>query len=354
MGTTDLALRFDPVYGPISKEFHENPGKFAEAFAKAWYKLTHRDMGPRKRCLGKYVPPEQIWQDPVPEGNANLSDADVTELKDLILKSGCSIPQLVRTAWASACTWRCTDHRGGANGARIRLSPQKDWPVNDPAELSNVLSSLEKVKSECGKDVSTADLIVIGGAAAIEAAAKAAGETVVVPFTPGRGDATDEQTDAESFAVLEPKADGFRNYLSEGACTHASAEAMLVDRAHMLNLSKAEMTVLVGGMRALGANAGESNTGIFTSTPGALTNDFFVNLLDMGTKWVPADTPGLFNGVDRESGDKKWEASRVDLVFGSNSELRALAEYYACDDSKSVFVNDFVKAWAKVMSNDMY
>ena len=354
MFTTDLALRFDPVYGPISKEFHENPGKFAEAFAKAWYKLTHRDMGPRKRCLGKYVPPEQIWQDPVPEGNANLSDADVTELKDLILKSGCSIPQLVRTAWASACTWRCTDHRGGANGARIRLSPQKDWPVNDPAELSNVLSSLEKVKSECGKDVSTADLIVIGGAAAIEAAAKAAGETVVVPFTPGRGDATDEQTDAESFAVLEPKADGFRNYLSEGACTHASAEAMLVDRAHMLNLSKAEMTVLVGGMRALGANAGESNTGIFTSTPGALTNDFFVNLLDMGTKWVPADTPGLFNGVDRESGDKKWEASRVDLVFGSNSELRALAEYYACDDSKSVFVNDFVNAWAKVMSNDMY
>jgi len=355
MFTTDLSLRFDPIYGPISKRFHENPGAFAEAFAKAWYKLTHRDMGPRKRLLGSYIPAEQIWQDPVPEGNANLSESDVSDLKQKILSgSGLSVPQLVRTAWASACTFRCTDYRGGANGARIRLGPQKDWAANDPAELSAALSALEKVKDESGKDISMADMIVLGGCAAIEEAAKASGETITVPFTPGRGDATEEQTDAESFAVLEPKADGFRNYLSDGACTYASAEALLVDRAHMLKLSKAEMTALVGGMRALGANAGGSTVGVLTATPGKLTNDFFINLLDMSTKWVPSGQDGIFNGVDRTTGAEKWKGSRVDLVFGSNSELRAIAEYYACDDSKGTFINDFVAAWAKVMNNDMY
>ena len=354
MYTTDLSMRFDPVYGPISKRFHENPGEFAEAFAKAWYKLTHRDMGPAKRCLGAYVAPEQIWQDPVPEGKS-ISDSDATELKELIMKgSGCSIPQLVRTAWASACTWRCTDYRGGANGARVRLSPQKDWAANDPADLAAVLAGLEKVKADSGKDVSMADMIVLGGCAAIEEAAKAAGETIAVPFKSGRGDATDEQTDGASFDVLEPKSDGFRNYLSDGACTYASAEALLVDRAHMLNLSKAEMTALIGGMRALGANSGNSTVGVLTASPGRLSNDFFVNILDMSTKWVPAGEEGLFNGVDRATGAEKWKGSRVDLVFGSNSELRALAEYYASDDSKSIFVSDFVAAWSKVMSNDLY
>jgi catalase-peroxidase len=355
MFTTDLSLRFDPIYGPISKRFHENPGAFAEAFAKAWYKLTHRDMGPRKRLLGAYVPPEQIWQDPVPAGNTNLSESDVSDLKQKILSSsGLSVPQLVRTAWASACTFRCTDYRGGANGARIRLGPQKDWAANDPAELSVALSALENVKANSGIDVSIADMIVLGGCAAIEEAAKSSGETITVPFTPGRGDATEEQTDAESFAVLEPEADGFRNYLSDGACTYASAEALLVDRAHMLKLSKAEMTALVGGMRALGATAGGSTVGVLTATPGKLTNDFFTNLLDMSTKWVPSEQDGIFNGIDRTTGAENWKGSRVDLIFGSNSELRAIAEYYACDDSKATFINDFVAAWTKVMNNDMY
>ncbi len=366
MFTTDLALKLDPVYGPISKRFHENPDQFADAFKRAWYKLTHRDMGPACRCLGGMAAPPQIWQDPVPAGTA-LTDAQVNELKAAIMACpvGASAPaKLVKAAWASAVTYRCTDHRGGANGARVALAPQKDWAANDPAELAEVVHALRGVQSAFSGTVSLADLIVLGGNAAIEAAAKAAGTDVTVPFTSGRGDATDETTDAASFAVLEPAADGFRNY--EGPAgpqspksRGARAEAMLVDRAHMLKLSKAETTVLVGGMRALNANSGGSQLGVLTARPGQLTNDFFVNLLDMGVQWGPADgsdDPDATEYVakDRASGEVKWRASRVDLVFGSNSQLRAIAEYYACDDSQGAFVADFANAWAKVMNNDRY
>ena len=355
MFTTDLAMRFDPIYGPISKRFYENPDQLSDAFARAWYKLTHRDMGPRKRLLGKYVAAEQLWQDPVPDPSHPLiGAAEIAELKGSIMKSGLSIGQLVRTAWASASTFRCTDYRGGSNGSRIRLAPQKDWAANDPADLAQVLQALGKIKANYGKPVSLADLIVLGGCAAVESAAKAAGEDVTVPFHPGRADALQEQTDVESFAVLEPTSDGFRNYQStEGLI--ASPEALLVDKAHMMSLTKAEMTVLVGGMRMLNANAANSQLGVFTAKPGALSNDFFVNLLDMSTKWSPAEgSDNVFEGRDRSTGSLKWKGSRVDLIFGSNSQLRAIAEYYACDDSKRAFVNDFVSAFAKVMTLDRF
>lgn len=366
MFTTDLALRMDPAYGPISKRFHENPDQFADAFARAWYKLTHRDMGPRARLLGSMVAPVQIWQDPVPDATfAPIGDAEIAELKASIIQtSGCSIGQLVRAAWASASSYRCTDHRGGANGARVRLAPQKEWAANDPAELAQTLAALGKVQAgfKGGNGVSLADVIVLGGCAAVEAGAKAAGfGDVVVPFSPGRTDATPEQTDAASFAVLEPVADGFRNYLAGAGAGRSSPgaapEALLVDKGHMLKLTKAEMTVLVGGMRVLDANAGNSQLGVLTKNPGSLSNDFFVNLLDMGTAWTPlggsADS-GIYEGRDRATGALKWQASRVDLVFGSNSQLRALAEHYACDDSKAAFVKDFAKAWGKVMNLDRF
>jgi len=356
MFTTDLALRFDPIYGPISKRFHENPDQFADTFARAWYKLTHRDMGPVSRLLGKYVAPEQLWQDPVGPSYHNsliINAVEIAELKDIIMESGLSIGQLVRTAWASASTFRCTDYRGGANGARIRLAPQKDWAANDPAELAQVLQAFEKIKGNYGKRVSLADLIVLGGCAAVEAAAKAAGQAVTVPFYPGRTDALQEQTDVASFAVLEPTSDGFRNHHSTKG--KASPEALLVDKAHMLSLTKAEMTVLVGGMRVLNANAGNSQLGVLTTKPGALSNDFFVNLLDMSTIWSPCDGAGnVFEGRDRSTGALKWIGSCVDLIFGSNSQLRAIAEYYACDDSKRIFVDDFVSAFAKVMNLDRF
>ena len=359
MLTTDLALREDPIYGPISKRFHENPEEFADAFAKAWYKLTHRDMGPISRCLGPLVPAEpQLWQDPVPAVDHELvDDADVAELKSKILASGLTVGQLVSTAWASASTFRGTDKRGGANGARIRLAPQKDWAVNNPSELATVLGTLEGVQSAFndaqsnGKRVSLADVIVLGGAAAIEQAAKAAGQDVQVPFSPGRTDATAEHTDEESFAVLEPTADGFRNYIGNGH-QRASSE-LLVDRAHFLNLTAPEMTVLVGGLRVLGANAGGSEVGVFTDRQGQLTNDFFVNLLDLGTTWQPSGTKGVYEGRNG-SGDVKWTGSEVDLVFGSNSQLRAIAEVYGCDDGQQAFVSDFVAAWAKVMNLDRF
>jgi catalase-peroxidase len=355
MFTTDLAMRYDPSYGIISKRFHENPELFADAFGRAWYKLTHRDMGPIARCLGNQVAPEQIWQDPVPLVSHQLiNEADAAELKRMIMQhSGCSVSELVKVAWGSASTYRCTDYRGGANGARIRLAPQNSWAANDPAELTKVLGALSNIQSAYSKKVSMADLIVLAGCAAIESAASAGGYNVTVPFTPGRTDASAEQTDAASFSVLEPHFDGFRNHHSSSG-TGASAEAMLVDKAHMLNLTKSEMAALVGGMRVLGANSGNSKLGVFTSTPGVLSNDFFVNLLDMDTKWVPSSDGSTFNGVDRESGASKWQGSRVDLIFGSNSQLRSLAEHYACDDSKPYFVRDFVNAWAKVMSNDRF
>jgi catalase-peroxidase len=360
MFTTDLALRTDPIYTPIAKRFHKNPGEFAEAFAKAWYKLTHRDMGPVSRCLGPLVPPPQLWQDPVPAVDHELiGGQDVAQLKAKILASGLSVSQLVTTAWASATTFRGTDKRGGANGARLRLAPQKDWEVNQPAELAKVLQTLAKIQKDFngsqtgGKKVSLADVIVLGGCAAVEAAAKKAGHDVQVPFSPGRTDASQEMTDVASFAVLEPTADGFRNYVRKGD-TRPTPE-LLVDRAHLLTLTAPEMTVLVGGMRVLKANFGQSELGVFTKRPGALTNDFFVNLLDMGTEWrKSSQCEHFYEGRDRRTGAVKWTGTAVDLVFGSNSQLRAVAEAYACDDSKKAFVRDFVAAWAKVMNLDRF
>ncbi|MGL4294397.1 MAG: catalase/peroxidase HPI [Aestuariivirga sp.] len=361
MLTTDLALRADPAYEKISRRFHKNPDQFADAFARAWFKLTHRDMGPKIRYLGPEVPAEDlIWQDPLPAVDHPLIDAkDVADLKARILATGLSVSQLVSTAWASASTFRGSDKRGGANGARIRLAPQKDWEVNQPAQLAKVLAALEGVQkafngSQTGKKrVSLADLIVLGGCAAIEKAAKAAGHEVTVPFTPGRSDATQEQTDVESFSVLEPIADGFRNYM-KGTYT-VSAEELLVDKAQLLRLTAPEMTALVGGMRALGANAGTSPHGVFTKTPGTLTNDFFVNLLDMGNAWkATSAAEDVFELRDRKTNALKWTATRVDLVFGSNSQLRALAEVYGSSDGKAKFVTDFVAAWNKVMNLDRF
>jgi catalase-peroxidase len=358
MLTTDLSLRMDPSYAKISKRFHENPQEFADAFAKAWFKLTHRDMGPVSRYLGPLVPAEPLpWQDPVPAVDHELiGEQDIAALKAKILASGLSISQLVTTAWASASTFRGSDKRGGANGARIRLAPQKDWEVNQPAELAKVLSTLEAIQKDfnsAGKKVSLADLIVLGGCTAVEAAAKKAGQNVKVPFSPGRTDASQEQTDEHSFAVLEPAADGFRNYLRKGH--EGSAAELLVDRANLLTLTAPEMTVLIGGLRALDANFGHSKHGVFTNRPGTLTNDFFVNLLDMNTKWQKSATSeGVLEGHDRATGKLKWTGTLVDLVFGSNSQLRALVEVYACDDSKEAFVKDFVAAWNKVMNLDRY
>ena len=361
MLTTDLSLKADPAYAEISKRFYENPAEFADAFAKAWYKLTHRDMGPRTRYLGALVPEEpQLWQDPVPDVDHELIDEqDIAALKGTILESGRSISQLVSTAWASAATFRGTDKRGGANGARIRLEPQKDWEVNNPTELEQVLQTLEAIQNEFngsqsdGKQVSLADLIVLAGCAAVEAAAKKAGIEVEVPFSPGRTDALQAQTDVESFAVLEPTADGFRNYLADGH--EGTAEQLLVDRAQMLTLTAPEMTVLIGGLRALDTNVCESGFGIFTKRPETLTTDFFVNLLDMNTEWLPSSTSeNVFEGRDRSTGEVKWMGTRVDLVFGSSSQLRAVAEVYACDDSQEAFVRDFVAAWNKVMNLDRF
>jgi len=356
MTTADLSLRFDPAYEKISKRFHENPDQFADAFARAWFKLTHRDMGPKSLYLGPEVPKEElIWQDPVPAGTA-LSDGDVSTLKSKIMASGLSVSELVSTAWASASTFRGSDKRGGANGARIRLAPQKFWAVNDPAQLGKVLGVLETIQKEFnagGKHVSLADLIVLGGCAAVEQAAKDAGHTIAVPFTSGRGDASQEQTDVESFSVMEPQADGFRNYQKK--TYRVPAEEMLVDRAQLLTLSAPEMTVLVGGLRVLGANTGGSKHGVFTDRVGQLTNDFFVNLLDMGNAWAPkSGEEGIYGSHDRTTGDRKWTGTRVDMVFGSNSQLRALAEVYAQADAKEKFVKDFVKAWAKVMDLDRF
>ncbi len=359
MLTTDLALRFDPAYEKISRRFMENPDQFADAFARAWFKLTHRDMGPRARYLGPEVPAEElIWQDPIPAVNHKLVDAqDIAALKSKILASGLPISQLVATAWASASTFRGSDKRGGANGARIRLAPQKDWQVNQPKQLAEVLKTLESIHSEfnsaqtSGKKVSLADLIVLAGCAAIEQAAKTAGHAVSVPFSPGRMDASQDQTDVETFAPLEPAADGFRNY--QRARFAVSAEELLLDRAQLLTLTAPEMTVLIGGLRVLNANVGQSKLGVLTKRPESLTNDFFVHLLDMGTTWK-ATSDGVFEGRDRKTGAPKWTASRVDLVFGSNSQLRALAEVYGCADSQEKFVHDFVAAWNKVMNLDRF
>jgi catalase-peroxidase len=355
MLTTDLALRLDPIYAPISKRFHENPRELADAFARAWYKLTHRDMGPLSRYLGPLVPKETlIWQDPVPPvDHALIGERDVAALKAEILASGLSISQLVTTAWASASTFRGSDKRGGANGARISLAPQKDWEVNQPAELAKTLEKLRAIQKGFNKKVSLADLIVLGGDVAIEEAAKKAGHDVSIPFSPGRTDASQAQTDVHSFAVLEPVADGFRNYLRKGHQT-LPAEELLVDRAQLLRLTAPEMTVLVGGLRALNANFGQSKHGVFTNRPATLTNDFFVNLLDMKTKWEPSSSEGVYEGRDRATGEVKWTGTRIDLIFGSNSQLRAIAEVYACDDSKEVFVKDFAAAWTKVMNLDRY
>jgi catalase-peroxidase len=354
MLTTDLALRMDPAYEKISRRFLEHPDQFADAFARAWFKLTHRDMGPIARYLGPLVPKETlIWQDPIPAANqAAISDADVTALKAKILASGLSVSQLVTTAWASASTFRGSDKRGGANGARIRLAPQKDWEVNQPAQLKTVLQKLEAVQKDSGKKVSLADLIVLGGCAAIEKAAKDAGVDVKVPFTPGRMDASQDQTDVESFAPLEPRADGFRNYISSKQQFMQPEEA-LVDRAALLRLTGPEMTVLLGGLRVLGANAGGAKHGVFTIKPGTLTNDYFVNLLDMSTDWH-ATGENTYEGRDRKTKAAKWTATRVDLIFGSHSQLRAFAEVYGCSDSKEKFVKDFVAAWTKVMNADRF
>ncbi len=361
MLTTDLSLRMDPAYEKISRRFYEHPDQFADAFARAWFKLTHRDMGPIARYLGPLVPKETlIWQDPIPAVNHPLiDDKDTAALKAKILGSGLTVSQLVATAWASASTFRGSDKRGGANGARIRLSPQKDWDVNEPKQLASVLAKLEAIQKEFnasatgGKKVSLADLIVLGGNAAIEKAAKAAGTDVKVPFTPGRMDASQQQTDAESFAPLEPRADGFRNYIG-GKQQFMAPEEALVDRAQLLTLTAPEMTVLVGGLRVLGANAGGSKHGVFTKQPETLSNDFFVNLLDMGTQWQPAGADGLYEGRDRKTKAVKWTGTRVDLIFGSHSQLRALAEVYACADAKEKFVKDFAAAWAKVMNADRF
>jgi catalase-peroxidase len=361
MLTTDLALRFDPAYEKISRRFHENPDQFADAFARAWFKLTHRDMGPRARYLGPEVPAEALlWQDPIPAVDHKLIDSkDIAALKAKILASGLSVSQLVSTAWASAATFRGSDKRGGANGARIRLAPQKDWGVNEPAQLAKVLKTLEGLQTEFnatqsgGKKVSLADVIVLGGCAAVEQAAKNAGHNVEVPFTPGRTDASQQQTDVESFAVLEPIADGFRNYLKSRYSV--STEELLVDKAQLMTLTAPEMTVLIGGMRVLNANFGTSQHGVFTKRPETLTNDFFVNLLDIGTEWkAVSDARDVFEGHDRATGKLKWTGTGVDLIFGSNSQLRALAEVYACDDSKEAFVRDFVAAWNKVMNLDRF
>jgi catalase-peroxidase len=360
MLTTDLALKMDPIYAPIAKRFLDHPQEFADAFAKAWYKLTHRDMGPVSRYLGPLVPAEPLlWQDPVPAVDHELiGKQDIAALKTKILKSSLSIPQLVATAWASATTFRGSDKRGGANGARIRLAPQKDWEVNQPAELTKTLGKLESIQKEFngsqsgGKKVSLADLIVLGGCAAVEEAAKRAGHNVQVPFLPGRTDALQAQTDVHSFAVLEPLADGFRNYHRKE--NERPGEELLVDRSQLLKLTAPEMTVLVGGLRALNANFGQSKHGVFTNRPETLTNDFFVNLLDMKTMWQATPSEGVFEGRDRATGEVKWTGTRVDLVFGSNSQLRAIAEVYACDDSKEAFVKDFVAAWNKVMNLDRY
>jgi len=355
MLTTDLSLRLDPAYEKISRRFFENPDQFADAFARAWFKLTHRDMGPIARYLGPLVPKETlIWQDPIPAVDHPLiGEQDIAALKAKILASGLSVSQLVSAAWASASTFRGSDKRGGANGARIRLAPQKDWEVNQPAQLKTVLQKLEAIQKEFGKKVSLADLIVLGGSAAVEKAAKDAGVDVKVPFTPGRMDASQEQTDVESFAPLEPRADGFRNYIS-GKRQYMAPEEALVDRAQLLTLTGPEMTVLVGGLRVLGANAGQSKHGVFTKKPETLTNDFFVNLLDMSTQWQPAGSDGVYEGRDSKTKAVKWTGTRVDLIFGSHSQLRALAEVYGCADSKEKFVKDFVAAWSKVMNLDRF
>ena len=365
MLVTDLALRMDPAYEKISRRFYEHPDQFADAFARAWFKLTHRDMGPRSRYLGPEIPAEElIWQDPVPAANHPLiGDQDIAALKAKILASGLSVSQLVSTAWASASTFRGSDKRGGANGARIRLEPQKDWEVNQPAQLAKVLQKLEAIQSEFnasqsggkpgGKKVSLADLIVLGGSAAIEQAAKKAGHNVTVPFAPGRTDASREQTDVESFTYLQPAADGFRNYLK--AKFSVSTEELLIDKAQLLTLTAPEMTVLVGGLRMLGANHGNSPHGAFTKRPETLTNDFFVNLLDTDTEWQPSTgSDGVYEGRDRKTNQLKWTGTRVDLIFGSNSELRALAEVYGSADAQEKFVSDFVVAWAKVMNLDRF
>ncbi len=359
MFTTDLALKMDPIYGPISKRFHENPDQFEKAFAKAWYKLTHRDMGPHCLCLGPEVPEVQLWQDPIPAVDYELiGDGEIKSLKATILDSGLSVSQLVSTAWASASTYRGTDMRGGANGSRIRLAPQKDWAVNQPAELAKVIEALEKVQADFngsggGKKVSLADLIVLGGCAAIEKAAKDGGREIEVPFSPGRNDATEELTDADSFAALEPLTDGFRNYHTEGQ--RRRPEELLVDRAHLLTLSAPEMTVLVGGLRVLDSNFGTSKVGVFTDRPGVLSNDFFVNLTDVGVVWNKSSKGAhMYEGLDRDTGDVRWTGTGVDLVFGSNSQLRALSEVYASEDSQDKFVADFVKAWDKVMNLDRF
>jgi catalase-peroxidase len=361
MTTADLSLRFDPVYEPIARRFQKDPKAFADAFARAWFKLTHRDMGPKSRYLGPDVPKEDlIWQDPIPAVNHKLVNAkDIASLKNKILASGLSVSELVSTAWASASTFRGSDKRGGANGARIRLAPQKDWEVNQPAQLEKVLKTLTSIQKAFnkaqagGKKVSLADLIVLAGCAGVEQAAKNAGHKVTVPFTPGRMDASQQQTDVDSFAVLEPKADGFRNY--QKARYAVTAEEMLIDRAQLLTLTAPEMTVLIGGLRVLNANHGKSRHGVFTKRPEALTNDFFVNLLDMGTEWkATSEEKDMFKGHDRKTGQLKWTATRVDLVFGSDSQLRALAEVYACADSQAKFLRDFVAAWDKVMNLDRF
>jgi catalase-peroxidase len=361
MTTADLALRFDPIYEPIARRFHENPDQLADAFARAWFKLTHRDMGPRSLYLGPEVPEEElIWQDPIPAVNHKLVDEqDIRSLKGKILASGLSVSELVSTAWSSASTFRGSDKRGGANGARICLAPQKDWEVNQPSQLAKVLKILENIQSSFnsaqsgGKKVSLADLIVLAGCAGVEQAAKNAGHKVTVPFAPGRMDASQEQTDSASFAVLEPVADGFRNFQKTRYAV--PAEELLVDKAHLLNLTAPEMTVLVGGMRVLNANFGKSQHGVFTKRPESLTNDFFINLLDMGTVWKAASKDeDIFEGRDRATGALKWTGTRVDLIFGSNSQLRALAEVYACEDSQGKFLHDFVSVWNKVMNLDRF
>jgi catalase-peroxidase len=356
MLTTDIALKADPIYAKISKRFHENPKEFADTFAKAWYKLLHRDMGPVTRYWGPWVPPAQLWQDPIPKAEGKLIDAgDIKKLKEKILSSGLSNSRLISTAWAAAASFRGTDMRGGANGGRLRLSPQKNWEVNEPAELGKALQELEKIQNEFNKGdkkVSLADLIVLGGSAAIENAAKKAGVTIEVPFSPGRTDASQDQTDTQSFAVLEPKADGFRNYVRSG--TKLSPETLLLDRANLLTLTAPEMTALIGGLRVLDINFGHTAHGVFTDKPGTLTNDFFVNLLDMATEWSPSSKAGIYEGKDRTNGKAKWTATAVDLVFGSHSQLRALAEVYASDDAKEKFVRDFAAAWYKVMNLDRY
>jgi catalase-peroxidase len=360
MLTTDLSMRMDPIYGPIAKRFHENPDQLADAFAKAWFKLLHRDMGPRSRYLGPSVPEPQLWQDPVPSVDHELiGEQDIAALKRKVLDSGLSVSDLVSTAWAAAASFRGTDKRGGANGARIRLAPQKDWEVNEPAKLAEVLQTLERIRKEFhdsqsgDKQVSLADLIVLAGCAAVEKAALDAGHRAAVPFAPGRTDASQEQTDVEAFDVLEPIGDGFRNYFR--AEDPLSPETRLLDRANLLRLTAPEMTVLLGGMRALNANHGQSRHGVFTDRPGTLTNDFFVNLLDIGTAWRPSvSEKNVYEGRDRITGRSKWTATAADLVFGAHSQLRALSEVYASDDAKQRFVRDFVAAWNKVMTLDRY